>query len=352
MSASGDAPAGPLAARGAAADRLVVARRELPLGRADLPARQCAAARAARPRARQAPPARPLGHDTRPQSHLGAPQPAHRRARPQRALRDRSRSRRARHRGQRLPRGHLQRALCAGRPRRARAPASLPPVLVPGRHPEPRGARDARVDPRGRRARLCAGPCLRSRLRQPGSDGRLRDRRRRGGDRAAGDELARQQVPQPRHRRRRAAHPAPQRLQDREPDRARAHPRARAARAADRLRLAAAVRDRRLRRRGSRARPPAARGDARGGLRRDRSHPGHGPRRSPVRATDLAHDRAAHAEGLDVSEVRRRQARGGHLAGAPGAAHRGTPERGPPAAARGVDAELPAGRALRRVRAR
>ena len=44
-----------------------------------------------------------------------------RRARPERALRDRSRSRRARHRGQRLPRGHLQRALRAGRPRRARA---------------------------------------------------------------------------------------------------------------------------------------------------------------------------------------------------------------------------------------
>ena len=41
----------------------------------------------------------------------------------------------------------------AGRSRPARA---LPPVLVPGRHPEPCRPRDARVDPRGRRARLRA----------------------------------------------------------------------------------------------------------------------------------------------------------------------------------------------------
>ena len=37
-------------------------------------------------------------------------------------------------------------------------------------------------------------------------------------------ELARQQVPEPAHRRRGAADPAPERLQDRQPDRARAHP--------------------------------------------------------------------------------------------------------------------------------
>ena len=106
---------------------------------------------------------------------------------------------------------------------------SLPPVLVPGRHPEPRRARDARLDPRGRRARLRAGARLRRGLRQPRSAGRLRDRRRRGGDRAAGDELARRTSSSTRQRRRRAADPAPQRLQDREPDGARAHPGARAA---------------------------------------------------------------------------------------------------------------------------
>ena len=46
---------------------------------------------------------------------------------------------------------------------------------------------------------------------------RLRRRRRRGGDRPARHQLALQQVPQPGARRRRAADPAPQRLQDRGP---------------------------------------------------------------------------------------------------------------------------------------
>ena len=59
---------------------------------------------------------------------------------------------------------------------------------------------------------------LRRGLRQPGPDRRLRRRRRRGRDRAARDELALEQVPQPGHRRRGAADPAPQRLQDRQPD--------------------------------------------------------------------------------------------------------------------------------------
>jgi xylulose-5-phosphate/fructose-6-phosphate phosphoketolase len=53
--------------------------------------------------------------------------------------------------------------------------------------------------------------------------GRVRHRRRRGRDGAAGHRLARQQVPQPGPRRLRAAHPAPQRLQDRQPHGARPH---------------------------------------------------------------------------------------------------------------------------------
>jgi xylulose-5-phosphate/fructose-6-phosphate phosphoketolase len=48
-----------------------------------------------------------------------------------------------------------------------RACAAVPPVLVPGRHPEPRRARDAGLDPRGRRARLLALARLRRRVRQP-----------------------------------------------------------------------------------------------------------------------------------------------------------------------------------------
>ena len=54
----------------------------------------------------------------------------------------------------------------------------------------------------------------------------LRRRRRRGRDRPARRELALEQVPQSAQRRRRPADPAPERLEDRQPDRPRADPRA------------------------------------------------------------------------------------------------------------------------------
>ena len=101
------------------------------------------------------------------------------------------------------------------------------------------------LDPRRRRARLLAVACVRRRVRQPGSHRRLRHRRRRGGDRAARDQLAFEQVSQPGARRRGAADPASQRLQDRRPDGARAHSARRADAAAQRLRLRAALRRRR-----------------------------------------------------------------------------------------------------------
>ena len=50
-----------------------------------------------------------------------------------------------------------------------RAAAAVSPVLVPGRDPQPRRAGDARLDPRGRRARLLAAARLRRGVRQPGS---------------------------------------------------------------------------------------------------------------------------------------------------------------------------------------
>ena len=107
------------------------------------------------------------------------------------------------------------------------------------------------------------------------------------------------EVPQPGARRRGAADPAPQRVQDRQPDAAGPHPRGRPRRPAARLRLRP---DRRRRRRSGRrctrrwpprstacldriADDPA--GPARGG----------GDRRSDRAVAD---DRAAHAEGLDV----------------------------------------------------
>ena len=112
-------------------------------------------------------------------------------------LRHRAGSRRARARRQRVPRRHVQRGLPAHRRGRGRAPRAVPPVLVPGRHPVARRARDSRLDPRGRRARLRALARVRRGVRQPRPDRRLRRRRRRGRDRAARDELALEQVPEP-----------------------------------------------------------------------------------------------------------------------------------------------------------
>ena len=90
-------------------------------------------------------------------------------------------------------------------------------VLLPRRHPQPRRAGNSRLDPRRRRTGLFAVACLRGRVRQSRLDRRLRRRRRRSRNRAAGHRLARQQIPQPRARRLRAADPAPERLQDRQP---------------------------------------------------------------------------------------------------------------------------------------
>ena len=64
-----------LSAGRVAAARRLLARGQLPVGRADLPARQPAAARAAARRARQAAAARPLGHDARAEPPLRAPEP-------------------------------------------------------------------------------------------------------------------------------------------------------------------------------------------------------------------------------------------------------------------------------------
>ena len=152
------APPGPLAPTSSAAERLV-ARRQLPVGRPDLPARQPAAARAAAPRARQAAPARATG----------APRPglnfvyAHlnrviRAQRPRRDLRHRARATA----GPGLVAStYLEGTYSEVYPSMTRDEeglrAAVPPVLLPGRHPQPRRAGDAGLDPRGRRARLRAG---------------------------------------------------------------------------------------------------------------------------------------------------------------------------------------------------
>ena len=52
------------------------------------------------------------------------------------------------------------------RARRRRIAQAVPAILLSRRHSEPRGAGDAGLDPRGRRARLRAGACLWRRIRQ------------------------------------------------------------------------------------------------------------------------------------------------------------------------------------------
>ena len=69
------------------------------------------APRAADPRAHQAAAARPLGHDAGAELHLRPHEPDHPGARPEHDLRLRSGPRRAGHGRERVPRGHVQRAL-------------------------------------------------------------------------------------------------------------------------------------------------------------------------------------------------------------------------------------------------
>ena len=117
----------------------------------------------------------------------------------------------------------------------------------------------------------------------------------------------------PAPRRRGAADPAPQRLQDRQPDRAGPDPRRRARRAAARLRPRAVRR--RRRRPGDHA--PGLRGDARPLPRRDPRHPGRVP--APVGSSGrprLADDRAADARRAGPAR-RRSTARRSRATGAP-----------------------------------
>ena len=178
------------------------------------------------------------------------------------------------------------------------------------------------LDPRGRRARLRALPRVRRRDGQPRPGRRRRGRRRRVRDRAAGGLVAREQVRRPGPRRRGAADPAPQRLQDRQPDHAGADPARGAGEPAARLRPRGA--HRRGRRPGRRA--PAAGRRARPGARHDPRDPAGRPRGRRRRAAAVADDPAGHPQGLDRAGRGRRRPGRGHLAGPPGAAGR-TPAR-------------------------
>ena len=128
-----------------------------------------------------------------------------------------------------------------------------------------------------------------------------------------------QQIPQPGDRRRGAADPAPERLQDRQSDDPGAHRAGGAEQPVRRLRLQA------VSGRGRRSRDHASAdgGDARPGLRRDRRDPearrAHGQGERPA---DLADDHPEDAQGLDRAEGGRRPEDGGLLALASGAVRR------------------------------
>ena len=79
----------------------------------------------------------------------------------------------------------------------------------------------------------------------PEPTGAMRGRRWGSRDRAAGGQLALQQIPQSGYRRRSAASPAPERIQDRQPHCDGPHPRERTRRVDARLRLRATLRHRR-----------------------------------------------------------------------------------------------------------
>jgi len=204
--------------RAARAHGRLLARGQLPHGRADLPSPQPAPARAADARRRQAAPARSLGDDARAQLRLRPSQSHRSPVRPRHDLRHGAGPRRPRHRREHLSRGNLQRVLSRGVARHGRPREALRAVLRAGRHSEPRRTGDAGIDQRRRRARLFACTRVRRRVRQSGSRRRVRDRRRRGRNGRARRELSLEQVPEPAHRRCGAADPASQRLQDREPD--------------------------------------------------------------------------------------------------------------------------------------
>jgi hypothetical protein len=222
----------------------VLAGRQLSVSRANLSVRQPPPEGAAEGGTRQAQAARPLGHNSRPQLHLRAPQSPHQEKRPVGAVHRGPGPRRARTGGKHVPRRHVQRALHGRLAGRGGNEASLQAVLISRRHPEPRRTGDAGLDPRRRGARLQLVARVRCGLRQPRTARCMRDWRRRGRNRTACDQLALEQVPQPGNRRRRAADPPPERLQDRKPERAGADSARRAGFAAPRVRVSA------LRRRG------------------------------------------------------------------------------------------------------
>ena len=312
------------ARRGASAPRRVLARGELPLRRPDLPARQPAAARAARGRAREAAAARPLRHVAGAEPRLRAPEPGDPRARPERDLRHRARATAAR-RSSRTP---TSRAPTASSTRTSvRDEDGLRELFrqfsFPGGIPSHAAPETPGSIHEGGELGYALVHAFGAAFDNPDllvacvvGDGEAET-----GPLAASWHSNKFLEPAP--RRRRAADPAPERLQDREPDRARADPGAASCSRSSRATAGSRARLGRLRRRGVRSRCTerfaaaldrvldAIAAIQRGGARRRRAERPRWPMivlRTPKGWTGPARGR--------------RRARRGHVALAPGAARR------------------------------
>ena len=208
----------PTIGRSASPHGRLLAGGQLSRRRPDLSLRQSSFARALEANARQAAAPGPLGHHARTELRLRASQSRDLPARPGHDLHLRSRARRTRARGQHVSRRHVLGALSAYLAGRRGTATIVQAILLSRRNSQPRRPGNAGLDPRRGRIGLQPQPCLRRRVRQSAACRRLRHWRRRSRNGTAGHQLARQQVPQPGHGWRRATDPAPQRLQDRQPD--------------------------------------------------------------------------------------------------------------------------------------
>ena len=176
--------------------------------------------------AHQAAPARPLGHDAGAELHLRPPEPGD----PSTTTSNVIYIAGPGHGGPGIvANAYLEGTYTEVYPhiarRRGGTAAAVPAVLVPRRDPEPRRAGDARLDPRGRRARLlarCTRTARRSTTRTCSSCCVVGDGEAETGPLATSWHS--NKFLDPGARRRGAADPASQRLQDRQPDGARADP--------------------------------------------------------------------------------------------------------------------------------
>ena len=244
----------------------------------------------------------------------------------------------------RLSGGHVQRGLPRDQRRRGRPAPLLRPLLLPRRHRQPLHAGDARLDPRRRRARLFLSHAYGAAFDNPGPDRGGGRRRRRVGDRAAGDRVAFNKFLNP--IRDGAVLPIlhlngykinnPTILARMPHDEIEAFFRGYGwtpyfVEGSD-----------------PRHHAPGDGRDAGHCVAEIRRDPGGGPRQRHGRAPALADDRPAHAQGLDQPDRGRRPQARRKLAGASGADGRCQERSRAAEAARRVDAELQAGRVVRR----